>query len=115
MVQVTAYLKNWLADFTKKDLESFKVIGSLGIKEIFISFCKSKGAILWLKCISDELKVTNKIESKAIFYNLHSICEVSDAILIDRGDLTRDINIMDIPFAQTGIIKVANFIINYAM
>ena len=40
--------------------------------------------------------------------NLHSICEVTDAILIDRGDLTREINIMDIPFAQRGIIKVAN-------
>ena len=31
-----------------------------------------------------------------------------DAILIDRGDLTREISIMDIPFAQRSIIKVAN-------
>ena len=61
-----------------------------------------------LKNLSKNLRVTSKIESKQSINNLHSICEVSDAILIDRGDLTREINIMDIPFAQRGIVKVAN-------
>ena len=98
-----------LPDFTKKDLNCFREIEKLGIKDIFISFCKSKEAVLHLKDISDELQVISKIESKTSIHNLHSICEVSDAILIDRGDLTREINIMDIPFAQRGIIKVANF------
>ena len=51
--------------------------------------------------------VTSKIESKYSIHNLIEICEYSDAILIDRGDLTREISIMDIPFAQRGIIKVA--------
>ena len=35
------------------------------------------------------------------------ICNYSDAILIDRGDLSREISILDIPFAQRGIINVA--------
>ena len=98
-----------LPDFTSKDLESFKEIENLGIQDVFISFCKSKDAVLKLKNISNKIKVTSKIECKESIHNLHSICEASDAILIDRGDLTREINIMDIPFAQRGIIKVSNF------
>jgi len=97
-----------LPDFTKKDLNCFQLIKELGINDVFISFCKSRDAVLKLKKISNTTKVTSKIESKQSINNLHSICEVSDAILIDRGDLTREINIMDIPFAQRGIIKVAN-------
>tara|TARA_Y100000589_G_scaffold240591_1_gene228117 strand:- start:3323 stop:4420 length:1098 start_codon:yes stop_codon:yes gene_type:complete len=101
--------KIYLPDFTSKDIESFKEIRNLGIQDVFISFCKSKDAVLKLKNISNKIKVTSKIECKESIHNLHSICEVSDAILIDRGDLTREINIMDIPFAQRGIIKVSNF------
>ncbi len=97
-----------LPDFTEKDLTCFKLIEELGINDVFISFCKSREAVLKLKKISKNIKVTSKIESKQSINNLHSICEVSDSILIDRGDLTREINIMDIPFAQRGIIKVAN-------
>ena len=97
-----------LPDFTEKDLTCFKLIEELGINDVFISFCKSRDAVLKLKKNSKNIKVTSKIESKQSINNLHSICEVSDSILIDRGDLTREINIMDIPFAQRGIIKVAN-------
>ena len=97
-----------LPDFTKKDINCLELLEELGINDVFISFCKSRDAVLKIKEISNRIKVTSKIESKQSINNLHSICEVSDAILIDRGDLTREINIMDIPFAQRGIIKVAN-------
>ena len=97
-----------LPDLTKKDLNSLELLEELGINDVFISFCKSRDAVLKIKEISNRIKVTSKIESKQSINNLHSICEVSDSILIDRGDLTREINIMDIPFAQRGIIKVAN-------
>ncbi len=97
-----------LPDFTKKDIESLNLIEDLNITNVFISFCKSKEAVLRVKKRSPKVKVISKVESKLSINNLHSICEVSDAILIDRGDLTREINIMDIPFAQRGIIKVAN-------
>ena len=98
----------YLPDFTEKDLMSFDLLEDLKIKEVFISFCQSKEAINKLKNLTNQVKVISKIESKMSIHNLHSICEVSDALLIDRGDLTREINIMDIPFAQRGIVKVAN-------
>ena len=97
-----------MPDFTEKDLMSFDLLEDLKIKEVFISFCQSKEAINKLKNLTNQVKVISKIESKMSIHNLHSICEVSDALLIDRGDLTREINIMDIPFAQRGIVKVAN-------
>jgi len=97
-----------LPDFTTKDIQSLEIINELGISNVFISFCKSKEAILKVKEISPNIKVTSKIESKSSIHNLHGICEVTDSLLIDRGDLTREINILDIPFAQRGIIKVAN-------
>ena len=98
----------YLEDFTEKDLECFKKLDELNIKDVFISFCKSKKAVLFLKEQYPSIRVISKIESKSSINNLYGICEASDALLIDRGDLTREINILDIPFAQRGIIKVAN-------
>lgn len=98
-----------LPDFTEKDIQCLNILDSIGIKDIFISFCKSKDAILRIKNINKDFQVISKIESKASINNLQSICEVTDGILIDRGDLTREINILDIPFAQRGIIKISNF------
>ncbi len=98
----------YLPDFTEKDFKSFELLDVLNINHVFLSFCQSKEAVVKLKNLSNNVKVTSKIESKRGIQNLHSISEVSDALLIDRGDLTREINIMDIPFAQRGIVKVAN-------
>ena len=96
-----------LPDFTKKDLEALRVASELGIKEIFISFCKSTNAINKAREIVKSSIVTSKIESRLSINSLASICNKSDAILIDRGDLSREINILDIPFAQRGIVQVA--------
>ena len=96
-----------LPDFTKKDIKALQLANDLEIREVFISFCKSKDAILKAKEIVSNSRIISKIESKLSIHNLPQICEISDAILIDRGDLTREINIMDIPFAQRGIVRVA--------
>ena len=96
-----------LPDFTQKDQKALEIANTIGIEEIFISFCKSTKAINLVRNSVKDAKVTSKIESKMSIHNLDDICSSSDAILIDRGDLTREINIMDIPFAQRGIIKIA--------
>ena len=96
-----------LPDFTEKDLKALEICNNNKIFNIFISFCKSQKAVVKAKSIVKNAYVFSKIESKLSINNLTEICKQSDAILIDRGDLTREINIMDIPFAQRGIIKVA--------
>ena len=40
--------------------------------------------------------------------NLLSITKEADQILIDRGDLSREVNIEKIPFVQRKIIQIAN-------
>lgn len=96
-----------LPDFTEKDIKALNLGKEKGINEIFISFCKSSEAVIKAKKIIPNSRVTSKVESKLSIHNLNEICNVSDCLLIDRGDLTREINIMDIPFAQRGIIKIA--------
>ena len=96
-----------LPDFTEKDLLALNFAKENDINEIFISFCKSEEAVIKTKDITNNARVTSKIESKLSIHNLENICKVSDALLIDRGDLSREINIMDIPFAQRGIVQIA--------
>tara|TARA_B100000963_G_C22623755_1_gene671270 strand:+ start:1214 stop:2263 length:1050 start_codon:yes stop_codon:yes gene_type:complete len=97
-----------IPDFTPKDLEALKIASKNNISEIFISFCKSPEAVQKARLIVPEARITSKIESKLSIHNLSKICKVTDATLIDRGDLTREINIMDIPFAQRGIVNISN-------
>ena len=93
-----------LEDFTEKDIKALKLANQHNINNIFISFCKSKDAIIKARKIVPNSIITSKIESKLSINNLPEILEYSDNILIDRGDLSREINIMDIPFAQRAII-----------
>lgn len=97
-----------LPDFTEKDLEALDIARERDIKEVFISFCKSYEAVKKVKELVPNSRVTSKIESKLSINNLENICKITDALLIDRGDLTREISIMDIPFAQRGILKIAS-------
>ena len=48
-----------------------------------------------------------KIETKEGVRNLNSILKISDNILIDRGDLSKDIELMNVPSVQRKIQKLA--------
>ena len=54
-----------------------------------------------------KIEVVSKIESRAGLENLESICKESDAILIDRGDLSREVPLEKIVFAQSYILEQA--------
>ena len=94
-------------DFTSKDLEAFEVCKSIGISKVFISFCQSTIPIYKVKKFIPGAWICSKIESKISIHNLPEIAKIADALLVDRGDLSREISILDIPFSQRGIIKVA--------
>ncbi|MBW2599876.1 MAG: hypothetical protein JRC60_07360, partial [Deltaproteobacteria bacterium] len=49
----------------------------------------------------------SKVESMAGLLNLEEIIDASDAILIDRGDLSRQVPIEKIPFFQRRIVSLA--------
>ena len=71
-----------------------------------ISFVNSKSDISEIKkIVGTKSKIISKIETKNALKNLTQISNNSDAILIDRGDLSRYIPIEKIPLAQEYILK----------
>jgi len=97
-----------LPSFTKKDNKILSIAKELGLKDIFFSFCSNHEDIRLLRNKFDyNINVVSKIESRNGLLDLTNICIKSDAILIDRGDLSREVPLEKIPFAQSYIIKQA--------
>lgn len=82
---------------------------SNGTKEIYASFISSAKEASYIKDkIGSSVKLISKIETAKGLANVKEIIEVSDEILIDRGDLSREISIPAIPMAVFNVIKIAN-------
>ena len=80
----------------------------MGLDTFFLSFCSAGEDVLFLRELFDyPISVISKIESNRALNNLSSICKESDAILIDRGDLSRDVSLTKIAFAQSYILDAA--------
>jgi len=100
-----------LPGFTQKDIEAFEISRKLNLKTIFLSFCSNAHDVRKLREYFDyDIDVISKIESKSGMENIVEICEESDGILIDRGDLSRDVPLEKIAFAQKYIINKARSI-----
>jgi len=76
------------------------------MKHFFLSFCSHSDDVISLRDKFDyPIQIISKVESKKGLINLDGICEYSDVILIDRGDLSRDVPLEKIPFAQQHILE----------
>tara|TARA_B100001057_G_scaffold171070_1_gene171871 strand:+ start:24597 stop:25613 length:1017 start_codon:yes stop_codon:yes gene_type:complete len=92
--------------FSEKDYKALEIASRLGIKNYAISFASSKDNIEELRNLVPESSyIISKIESKKGLRNLLDIIESSNSILIDRGDLSREISLEKIPVFQKVIIK----------
>ena len=95
-----------LESFTPKDDKILEIAKSLNMKHFFLSFCSHSDDVISLRDKFDyPIQIISKVESKKGLMNLDGICEYSDAILIDRGDLSRDVPLEKIPFAQQHILE----------
>ncbi len=98
-----------LRTFTKKDKKAIAIGKKLGIKHFALSFTNCGEDIRSLKkLVGRESHIIAKIESKKGYGNLSGILREADAIIIDRGDLSREVTVETIPFYQREIIKQAN-------
>ena len=105
---VTLFPPVSLPPLSEKDISAVKIGLEYGIKDFALSFTNSADDVLELrKIVGDDSSIISKIESKNGVNNLESILQVSDAILIDRGDLSREIPFENIPFLQKMIINKA--------
>lgn len=94
---------------TKKDLDDLDFGLAMGVDYVAMSFVGFATNIVELKKQIDrhgkKTPVIAKIERKDAVNNLDEIIEVSDAIMIARGDLRNAVPLEQIPFIQADIIK----------
>ena len=83
----------------------------MGFDFLAASFVRTKEDILEVRKIIDEsnshMKIIAKIESMQGIQNLEEILEVSDGIMVARGDLGVEIPMEEVPVVQKKMIKMA--------
>jgi len=103
---VHIHSKITLPCLTQKDRYALKLARELKIKYFAISFVNySRDLQEVKKIVGKNSFIISKIETKKAVINLDKIIKNSDALLIDRGDLSRYVSIEKIPVAQENIIK----------
>ncbi len=98
-----------LSPLADDDIEAVKIGLKLGVRHFALSFANcAEDVHLLRKHAGPDSIIISKIESKLGVRNLDEILEASDEILIDRGDLSREVPLESIPFLQKAIIRKAN-------
>ena len=97
-----------LEPLTNFDKQALRMADGWGVKEVFLSFANHADDVLECRSyLQPDVKIISKIESISGINNLREIALNSDAILIDRGDLSREIGIGRLPILVKSIIDVA--------
>ncbi len=98
-----------LPPLTAKDVKALAIGRDLGISHFALSFANSGEDVLEIRThVGNDAFVISKIESRGGVQNLEEIASHSDALLIDRGDLSRQVPIELLPQAQKSLIKRGN-------
>jgi pyruvate kinase len=98
-----------LPTMTAKDRQAIALAVTRGIGHIALSFASSAEDVALVRSlVPNSTRVISKIESSAGVRNMDGIIASSDAVLIDRGDLSRDIPLEYVPFYQKAIVRRAN-------
>lgn len=95
---------------TEKDKIAVAIGKEMGIKDYALSFANSEEDVVAMReLIGEGVNLISKIESRQGLLNLSQILKKTDSILIDRGDLSRQMPIEKIPFLQRKIIAIAKY------
>lgn len=91
------------------DAKAVAIGREMGIKHFALSFANTAEDVALLrKLAGPDSEIISKIESRRGVKNLDAICAETDEILIDRGDLSREVPLENIPLLQKAIIRKAN-------
>lgn len=102
-----------LPGITEKDSDDIKFGLEHGINFIFASFARKAQDILDIRKLCEDagcdyVKIYPKIESQEGIDNADEILQVSDGLMVARGDMGVEIPFIDVPFVQKDLIKRAN-------
>ncbi|MFX1408778.1 MAG: pyruvate kinase [Promethearchaeota archaeon] len=98
---------------TEKDIKDLEFIADLDPEYVAISFVSGGDDVLHVKKLlenygNDDIKLISKIERPVALDNFDSILEVSDGIMVARGDLGVEIDPDKVPLWQKQMIYKAN-------
>lgn len=97
-----------LPALSAKDREAVTIGRRMGVKHFALSFTNSADDVRALRALTGpDATIISKIESKRGVLNLDEILGIADEILIDRGDLSREVPLENIPLLQKAIIRKA--------
>jgi pyruvate kinase len=98
-----------LPTLTEKDLRAIEIGARYGLRHFALSFATSADDVNRLRSlVPGDASIIAKIESRPGVRNMDGIIAAADAVLIDRGDLSREIAIEHVPVYQKHIIRRAN-------
>lgn len=100
--------KTLLDSITIKDRSAVEIAKKNSVKHFALSFASSEKEVKQMReIVGKDSVLISKIESLEGLHNIEGILDASDEILIDRGDLSRQISLEKIPFLQRRIISIA--------
>ncbi|MDC0335583.1 pyruvate kinase [Pseudodesulfovibrio sp.] len=104
----TLFREITLNPITEKDRAAFAIGLDMGVRNFALSFAGSGEDVEAMRdIVGTDSTIISKIESLRALSNLADIIAASDELLIDRGDLSRQVPIEKIPFMQRRIISMA--------
>lgn len=99
---------------TQKDIQDITFGVEQGFDFIAASFIRRASDVLAIRQVLEELgsniNIIAKIESRQAVNNLDEIINVSDGIMVARGDLGVEIPVEEVPLVQKDIIKRCNLL-----
>ena len=100
---------------TDKDIEDLKLIAELNPEYIAVSFVADENDIIKIRNIltgfgNNQIKLIAKIERPVALQNFEKILDVSDGIMVARGDLGVEISPEEVIPVQKSMIKKCNIV-----
>jgi len=95
-----------LPAITLKDRKAIEIGREMGVDHYALSFANRPEDVQQMReLIGPHATLISKIESRSGIVHLEEIARLSNAILIDRGDLSRQVPLQQIPACQKDIIR----------
>jgi pyruvate kinase len=102
---VTVHRPLSIPPLTDKDRKAIEIGKERGIRHVALSFAHRGSDVDHIRALAGkEAYVISKIECREALRNLKEIAKKSDAILVDRGDLSREVAIERIPSVQESVV-----------
>lgn len=97
---------------TERDIDFIKLAVDEDVDLLALSFVREKNDILtakeYVKKFNGDIPIVAKLEKPQSIENLDEIVEVSDAVMVARGDLGIELSPVEVPVCQKKIIKTCN-------